>query len=149
MWIVWSVAAAIIWGINYAVSGRLLSRGLSAWTLFLLDAIVGVFVVGGLVLAFGRGKEMLAELQNLHGEYHWLAIAALASTSAGVFIFLAIGGKNATVASLIEISYPFFVALFAWLLFREAELNLATLIGGVLILLGVAIVFYANNAPGH
>ncbi|MGA2053413.1 MAG: EamA family transporter, partial [Opitutales bacterium] len=57
---------------------------------------------------------------------------------------LAIQHKNATLASLIEISYPFFVALFAWLLFRDVQLSWATALGGLLILAGIAIIYRFN-----
>jgi drug/metabolite transporter (DMT)-like permease len=60
-------------------------------------------------------------------------------------IFFAIGAKNATVASLIEISYPLFVAFFAWLLFRESQLNWSVLIGGAMILGGVFVVWSGNR----
>jgi drug/metabolite transporter (DMT)-like permease len=58
---------------------------------------------------------------------------------------MAIGEKNATLASLIEISYPFFVAVFAWLFFRETQFTWPTVFGGVLILSGVAVVFFSNR----
>ena len=67
-----------------------------------------------------------------------------AATAAGLLIFLSIGAKNATLASLIEVTYPIFTAFFAWLLFRQATLNTATVIGAAFIFLGVLIVAQAN-----
>lgn len=58
---------------------------------------------------------------------------------------MAIGEKNATLASLIEISYPFFVALFAWLFFREVQVSVPTIVGGLMILGGVTVVFLSNR----
>lgn len=147
MWIVWSIGAAVIWGINYAASGRVLSRGLSPLNLFLADMIFGGLVVGGLVLAQGKGRSLVEEVVALRGDYHWFAVALVASASAGVMIFLAIEAKNATIASLIEISYPFFVALFAWIFFREAQLNAPTVVGGLLILAGVLVIYLSNREP--
>jgi drug/metabolite transporter (DMT)-like permease len=58
---------------------------------------------------------------------------------------MAIGEKNATLASLIEISYPVFVAIFAWLFFRETQFNLAAILGGVMIIGGIAVIYIGNR----
>ncbi len=67
------------------------------------------------------------------------------SVAGALLIYMAIGEKNATLASLIEISYPLFVAFFAWVFFREVQINLATVLGGAMILGGVAVVFLSNR----
>jgi drug/metabolite transporter (DMT)-like permease len=53
--------------------------------------------------------------------------------------------KNPTLASLIEISYPFFVVLFTWVFFRQCQLNLSTMIGGLLILAGVFVIILGEH----
>ena len=82
-----------------------------------------------------------------------LAIASLSRGDLGLFIF-SIGGsalgayltyaamsdKNPTLVSLIEISYPLFVILFAWVFFREMQLNMITMLGGILVLAGVVVI---------
>ncbi len=78
------------------------------------------------------------------GDLGWLLLALVAATAAGLLIFLSIGAKNATLASLIEVTYPIFTAFFAWMLFRQATLNTATVVGAALIFLGVLIVAQAN-----
>ena len=61
-----------------------------------------------------------------------------------MLLFQAISDKNATLASLIEISYPVFVALFAWLLFRQVHLNASVLVGALLVFAGVAVIVLNN-----
>ena len=58
---------------------------------------------------------------------------------------MSIEAKNATVASLIEVTYPLFTAFFAWALFRQTTLNAATIIGGLFIFAGVLIVARGNR----
>ena len=41
-------------------------------------------------------------------------------------------------------AYPVFVALFAWLLFREMHINTSVIIGGVLVFAGVAMIIWNN-----
>jgi drug/metabolite transporter (DMT)-like permease len=73
-----------------------------------------------------------------------LAIA-VTSTAGAVLLFLSIDSKNATLTSLIEISYPIFVVVFAYLLFKQVHLNLSMMIGGLLILAGAAIIIVNNQ----
>jgi uncharacterized membrane protein len=144
-WLIYALGAAVIWGINYAVSGRLLERGVSPPTLFLVDLLFGTMAMVVLISFTGRWNATLAELTNARADTFWLIVAAMAATSAGMLIFLSIEAKNATLSSLIEVTYPLFTAFFAWILFRQSTINLATLIGAALIFVGVLIVARGNR----
>ncbi|HXL25188.1 MAG TPA: EamA family transporter, partial [Chthoniobacterales bacterium] len=65
-------------------------------------------------------------------------------TGAYLFNALAIHQKNATLASLLEISYPLFIILFTALFFREIHLDLVGMIGAMLILLGCVLVVFSR-----
>jgi drug/metabolite transporter (DMT)-like permease len=144
MWLVYSLGAAILWGINYAASGRVMNKGVSPSNLFLIDLIFAATILGGVTVVAGKGRDLLAEVSQLGSNWVWLATAMVCSTAGGLAIFKAIDSKNATLASLIEVSYPFFVAVFAWLFFRETQFNWPTVLGGGLILAGVAVVYLGN-----
>ena len=145
MWLFYALGAAVLWGINYAVSGRVLERGVSAYTLFLLDLVFGFLVIGGFVLGTGRAKSVLSEVRSLGPDWPLLLVVMSCVTAAGLLSFMAIGAKNATLASLIEISYPLFVAFFAWLFFREVQWSWPTVLGGAMTLGGVAVVYLGNR----
>jgi drug/metabolite transporter (DMT)-like permease len=145
MWIVYALAAAIIWGISYAASGRVIERGMTPLAFFFLYTLFGATAAAIAMALMGKTSALLAEFRALGSDWVWLAVAVVTSAAAGLLIYIAIGEKNATVASLIEISYPFFVAVFAWLFFREAQFSWQTIIGGVLILAGVGVVFLAEK----
>lgn len=145
MWIVYALTAAVLWGISYAACGRVIGRGMSPLVLYFLYTAFGAVAAGVGLLAAGRLPGLASEARGLGGDFIWLAIGVVTSAAGALLIFMAIGGKNATLASLIEISYPFFVALFVWLFFREAQLNFPTLAGGLMILGGVVVVFVANR----
>jgi len=144
-WFFYALGAALIWGINYAVSGRLLERGMSPQTLFFLDLVCGALVLTLLISATGKWSSTASEIRAVQPDLVWLIIAITASVSAGLLIFLSIQAKNATVASLIEVTYPLFTAFFAWILFRQNTINLATLVGALFIFAGVVIVARANH----
>jgi drug/metabolite transporter (DMT)-like permease len=43
-----------------------------------------------------------------------------------------------------SMAYPVFVALFAWLLFREMHINTSVIIGGLLVFAGVTMIIWNN-----
>jgi drug/metabolite transporter (DMT)-like permease len=145
LWLLYALGAAVIWGINYAVSGRLLEKGMSPQTLFLVDLIFGALAVGGVITGTGRWSATILEIRDGRDQWVWLFVAVAATTAAGLLIFMSIQAKNATVASLIEVTYPLFTAFFAWALFRQTTLNAATIAGGLLIFAGVLIVARGNH----
>ncbi|MDD5199841.1 MAG: EamA family transporter [Terrimicrobiaceae bacterium] len=146
MWFVYALSAAVIWGISYAASGRVIERGVSPLVFFTLYTTAGAVMGFGGLAATGRLGSVPAELRDLGRDGFWLAVAVITSGLGALLIYMAIGGKNATVASLIEISYPLFVAFFVWLFFRETQLNAATVAGAALILTGVGVVFLGNRS---
>ena len=145
LWFFYALGAAMIWGINYAVSGRLLERGMSPQTLFLLDMIFGTIALALLISLTGKWQTTTMEIRAAQPQLLFLIIAVMASVSAGLLIFMSIEAKNATVASLIEVSYPLFTAFFAWVFFRQNTINPSTALGALLILTGVFIVARGNR----
>jgi drug/metabolite transporter (DMT)-like permease len=141
-WYTAALGAALVWGLHYPLIEHALRR-VSLPAVLLLTALPMVAV------APFFGRELAADWQTLLG-LPWrerLPILALAVTSlvATVLLFLAIDGKNATLASLIEISYPVFVAAFAYLLFRQAPLNAGALVGAALVFAGIAVIVVTNR----
>jgi uncharacterized membrane protein len=145
MWFVYALSAAVIWGISYAASGRAIERGIPPVLFFTLYAAVATAMGLATLAVTGKLGSLSRIGQAIGDDLIWLVIAAITSGVGALLIYLAIGEKNATLASLIEISYPVFVAFFAWLFFREVQFNALTLVGAVLILGGVTLVYWANR----
>jgi drug/metabolite transporter (DMT)-like permease len=145
MWIVYALGAAIIWGVSYAASGRVIERGITPLVFFFLYTVFGAAAAGGALTLTGKTWILFSEFRALGADWVWLGVAVVSSAAGGLLIYMAIGEKNATLASLIEISYPFFVAVFAWLFFRETQFNWSTIVGGLLILGGVGVVFLGER----
>jgi drug/metabolite transporter (DMT)-like permease len=145
MWIVYALGAAIIWGISYAASGRVIERGVTPLVFFFLYTFFGAAAAAAALATMGKTGTLVSQFRSLGSDWIWLVVAIVTSAAGGLLIYIAIGEKNATLASLIEISYPFFVAVFAWLFFRDMQFTWQTLVGGILILTGVAVVFLAER----
>jgi drug/metabolite transporter (DMT)-like permease len=145
MWMVYALSASVIWGVSYAASGRVIERGLTPLVFFFCYALFGMVVAASILAWTGKFATIPVEVRGLGADWKWLVVAILTSAIGGILIYMAIGEKNATLASLIEISYPFFVAVFAWVFFRETQFNLPTILGGLLIISGVCVVFLGNK----
>lgn len=141
-WYLAALGAAAIWGIHYPLIAHALKH-VSVPTVLVLS-VLPLFVLGPFFY-----RPVMADLQTMAG-LGWgvrapiLAIS-LTSLTGTVLMYLAIGGKNATLAATIEISYPVFVALFAWLLFREVQINVSVAVGAMLVYSGVAIIILGNR----
>ncbi len=141
-WYVAAFGAAVVWGIHYPLIEFALKR-VSLLTVLLLTALPVLLLVpfyGQVLLADARALAQLGA-----GERWTVLSVALSSLLATVLLFLSIDGKNATMAGLIEISYPIFIVLFTWLLFREMHLTWTSALGGLLIMAGAAVVIVGSR----
>lgn len=144
MWLVYALLSAIIWGANYLFYEKILNR-ISISTLYFIDLTVGAlvfFVFATLSGTFIKDLQLIQHSKNL-----LLLVSATVITSilANLFIALAIQSKNATLSTLIEISYPLFIILLAWILFKENNLTPIVLLGGGLIFSGIAVIYIFNK----
>ena len=140
-WYLTAVGAALMWGLHYPLIDNALKR-VSVMSVLLLTAIPIILV------APWFHNTLLADYRTL-SELRWsdrtpVLVLPLTSLSASVLLLVSIDSKNATLASLIEISYPMFVAMFAYLLFREVHLTPSVMAGSLLVFLGVGIIILNN-----
>jgi drug/metabolite transporter (DMT)-like permease len=140
-WYLSAIGAALLWGIHYPLIDHALKR-LSLFSVLLLTALPVVALTPFFLPRLRADCRLLLDM----GWPERMPVLGITLTSllASVLLFLSIDSKNATLASLIEISYPVFVALFAFLLFREVHLNGSVLLGGAMVMAGVAIIVLHN-----
>lgn len=141
-WYMAAVGAAVMWGVHYPLIGYALKH-------VSMPTVLALSLLPLFVLAPFFYRPVLQDIQVIAG-LDWGARAlilaiALTGLMGTVFLYLAIGGKNATLAALIEISYPVFVAIFAWLLFREVHVSTHVLLGGALVFSGLAVIILGSR----
>jgi len=138
MWVVYAIIAAVFWGMNYALTEKVL-HSIAPVTLLALEMFVGtlVFSVASYFTTWAQDKVTLASQPDVF----WLTIAEIVVLLLGsFFIIISIYSKNATVAGIIELIYPLFIILFTWLFFGENHVNASVVIGGMFIFVGVLII---------
>ena len=144
MWIVFALGASVLWGLSYVLFEQVYKKISIMTALWIVCLIMfGAMLIGSILT--GSLKPDMFAIQSSK-KLQWLLLGGIATAIlADVFIALSITNKNATLAGLVEISYPIFIALFAYLLFKQTQLNTATIIGGILIFTGVFIIYFFNR----
>lgn len=141
-WYVTALGAALVWGIHYPLVDFALKR-ISVFSVLLLTVLPVVLLMPLFLRDLAKDLNVVTALPM--AERGAIAAIGLTSLSGAVLLYLSIAGKNATLASLIEITYPVFVALFAYLMFRHIHLNTSVIIGGLLVMAGAGLIIYHNQ----
>ncbi len=143
-WFIYAIMAAAAWGLGYVLDERILNSGVSPITLVLIQAIIALPLYLTICGKFGFSTSDFQLIYSDKWILFYTILAALCIVGGNYFILLSLSEKNATLTSIVEISYPLFIVFFSWLLFRESHLNLSVAMGGVLIFSGVIIILRNN-----
>lgn len=141
-WWMWALAGALIWGVHY----NLIAKSLTAASPLTIYFLPNIILMATLPLWY---KVLISDFHSISEAPLSVKISTIiimfTSILGSVAVYKAIHSSNATLASLIEISYPVFVSLFAFLIFRDNQVNIGTIIGGLLIMVGTSVVIYTNG----
>lgn len=141
MWLIYAVFAAILWGLNYSIAEKV-SEHISLITMLAIEMILGS-IISSCIAYFYSFKPDVITLWNNPSLMRLALSQVLIFTLASVFIVISIQNKNATVAGLIELTYPVFTILFTWYFFHQNHISLPIIIGGGFITIGVLIISLA------
>lgn len=131
----YAIGAAVVWGLVYAIDQKILSS-IPPITLLFIDSILAALIMLPFVFFNGSVKTLATTSRGNWG----LILASIAlATLANFLIFSGIKRLDASIASMIEIAYPFFVVLFSFILFKATP-NIYFFLGGALIFIGSIII---------
>lgn len=147
-WWVYSIAAALVWGLHFNMVAKImkaLPQDLNTpITLFMITA-APIF----LLLPFNYHKVFgnLVTLWQAGNEIRLSVVVLIFTTMiAANLLYIAMQqSPNPTIAALIDITYPLFIALIAWLLYRENHIDWPVLVGGALILSGSMLIVWKHG----
>ena len=140
-WYLAALGAAVVWGLRYPLVGFALKR-ISMVSVLVLLTLPVLLILPFVYRTVLHDVDVWRALE--WGDRLLILSLALTSLLGAVLLFYSIAGKNATLAALLEITYPLFVALFAWLLFREVHINTSVIFGALLIFAGTALIIWQN-----
>ena len=144
MWLLLAVSASVLWGMTYVLNEQVF-RHVSVPTTIAIHTLV-ISIIASLV-AWRQGV-IAADFNAIVSSRRvaWLFVLSGVTFAVAEFLInFSINAKNATLAALIEISYPLFAVLFAYLAFGESQLNAGTAIGGAFIAIGVCVVYWYSR----
>ena len=136
-WWMYALLGALTWGVHY----NLIAKSMTEASPITIYFIPNILLVLTLPVWY---KILVSDIQNLIVASNEVRISVVlmmfTSILGTVAVYKAIHMSNATYASLIEIAYPIFVAIFAYLIFKENHLSWEVMIGGAFIMVGTILV---------
>lgn len=143
MWIVYALLASAVWGLDYVLAEKFYRQHVSPLSLLALQSLIAALVFVPLALTRGLATE-IRNIGDLQVPRWQIPVVLLGFLAGNYLIACAIQAKNATLASLIEISYPLPIILFSLLFIGSTHVTPSVMVGGGLIVAGVVIIFLFN-----
>lgn len=138
-WWMYAMGAALIWGVHY----NLLSKAMTTISPLTAYWMPTTIMVLGLPFFYKTIQDDLSAVLSAPTSVKVsVAIISFTSFLASVSLYKAIQMHNPVHVGLLEITYPIFIAIFAYLLWHENHINVPTIIGGLMIMIGAGIVIY-------
>lgn len=135
MWFWTALLTAVAWGFCYVCAEQALKHIDKSFYLSLSASVNFCFWIGWYTIHKIQGK-----ITNDFESAKWWLLGGIVASIAGNYLSVrAIELKNATYASVVEISYPIWCALFTIMLINNNPLTWKSAIGMGLVMVGVLI----------
>jgi drug/metabolite transporter (DMT)-like permease len=134
--VITAILASILWGLNYVLFEKVANR-VNIFTMMFFEYLICTVIIGTVCLFFSNIKN---DLQNIYDIKYIFITNVFVYLVASLLIASSIKHSSAVVAGLIEISYPLFIIIFSFFLLKEVNIDFKTILGGLLIFIGVLIV---------
>jgi len=143
LWFYMAMATAILWGFSYTCSEQIVKHVDSKT--YLCISCMFSFVCFGLWGFLTKEIQQDVSSGKIYIALPWIIGCCIASFIANYCSVAAVKYGGASYASIIEISYPFWVVIFVSIINGKNEITLKTMIGGVIIFLGTLLVIKSGN----
>jgi len=140
-WFWFSILSAFLWGGVYVIYERLLVT-MSAASAMFICALGSSVVYASWALYHGQLKQDISALKIENSEWKLLLLIMVIHAFANLALLQGMKEKNATLVGMVEITYPIFTALISWFLFKQFHVNPGSIVGFLLVMIGVACIYY-------
>lgn len=143
-----SIAVALLWAVSYVLIERSFTY-INVTTVLILGIFSRILVVGFYAWFFSEPFNLKPVLKLSH-QGQWspliiLLLGLLATSTATLLTWIVTKNVNATYAAVGEIAHPIFIPLLTWMIFREINVSLYTIIGGILVASGIGILIWGQS----
>ena len=138
-WLYYAILAAIVWGLSYTISGEILLH-ISTITLLTLQMLFSTIIFSIALFYNNYRKEILLIFDDK--PLLFLVIIEILLFLIGSYLSwqsLKIYSNPGLVA-LVESTYPVFAIIFSYIFFNVFRLNFFSIIGSLLIFVGIVII---------
>lgn len=136
-WLYLALLTAILWGLCYSSTEQIV-KYIDMKSYLILSCLFSC--IGFSIWGYLDGTTSKDLNPNVTIPWVWIFISSITSFFACYCSVAAVKCGGASLASVIEISYPIWVVIFVSIINGKSSLNLNMLIGGILIFLGTAVV---------
>lgn len=140
LWFFCALGSAAIWGFGYSLTERILKNDLSVISYMTVTGFVYFVSALTLCIVTGHFRTGMTTLMMDREVLFYSLLTSLCYVIGSLLIYFAISLKNASLANIIEITYPLFTLLFAYLLFKDVQMNVWGMAGALLIVCGTALI---------
>lgn len=134
-WIFFSLFTAFLWGLYYTSLEQIIKK-IDKNTCIVIFSLTSVIFYSFFLKDTNKDISTITTTPSLQG---WLLLAFVSSVIAGYMTLLAIETSNATLAAALEITYPFWCMIFAFLFFG-LQITWVSAFGVLITFIGVFIV---------
>lgn len=138
----YSLIASLSWGLYYPLVEKLLGRFSVVFVLILSQLLPAL---AASLLFHRQVAQDITQLDQIDSnDWVMISVVPIISLVANGLSYLAIRQKNASFVAFIEIAYPLFILIFTYVLFKEFQLTTISIVGALLILVGVIVLLTAG-----
>lgn len=144
LWFIFALLTAVFWGFGYVMSEHIIKNLLPTSFFMFFQGLVGIIVYGLVCFLQGNFKTGFTVLAGNPKITLLVVFVSLIMVTAWFLVLMAIQMKNATLVNIVEITYPFFTFLFAWLIFRDIQMSWIQAMGGLLMFMGATLIIWKS-----
>lgn len=132
----------MFWGLNYVIAEKLFQNKIGPIVVLGVEMLVGAITFLTIGWWNGQLQKGILSICNDRHLLFLMFMAVVSMTVGNLMIAMSIESKNATLAGLIEVSYPIFIVLASFLLFGDNHFTPSVFVGGSLIFTGVFVIYW-------
>jgi drug/metabolite transporter (DMT)-like permease len=141
-WVVFAFFGAVLWGLHYPLLEKALNDFQPLTIMFITSSVMTIVIIC-------IHKDLFSELKVFYeaGIDKKLIVLGIILTEflAVYLITRAVSEGNATYVSLIEISYPIFVVIFTYVIFKVNHFTPQVVVGALLIFMGSGVIVMSEG----
>lgn len=137
---IFAIGSAVCWGMVYTLDQKIVSK-ISPVSLLFFSYLLSILFLLPLMLFEDNSFKVFFSSGKIN--LGLVFVSTFLTVVASLLILNSIKLLNASTASILEISYPVFVVLFSYLLYRQL-INWQFALGAALVIIGTAIIIRYN-----